>query len=203
MHTVDLVAQSYPVGLYIVRSTEKLNLPCTGTHSFDDAINLIRFVTRSSNFGNDDIAVQSTINLWVAFTPHQTMLFAVIQPMARPARPDDSLQLIGLDPDDFVDPLVSPKLQAFATQFHGSSSYPEEHQTFVLEGRNAQLSHLVVGHSPIWKLHMNVPWRVRHYHCKFAQNRHVQITKIALNPLRWVQRQVRTARAIVQTWAVF
>jgi len=39
------------------------------------------------------------------------MFFAVIQPMASAASSNDTLKLIGLDPDNFFNTLVTPKLQ--------------------------------------------------------------------------------------------
>lgn len=48
------------------------------------------------------------------------MLLAVVQPVTCSTCSDDSLQLIGLHPYDLINAFVTPKLEAFPTQFHGS-----------------------------------------------------------------------------------
>ena len=66
---------------------------------------------RGSYFSYDNITVQSAIqHSRVTLHAHETMLFAVVQPMARSPRPNDPLQLIGFDPNDLVDPFVAPEL---------------------------------------------------------------------------------------------
>ena len=44
----------------------------------------------------------------------------------------DALQLIGLDPDELVDALVAPQLQALPPQLHGAPSHPQKYQAVVL-----------------------------------------------------------------------
>ena len=44
----------------------------------------------------------------------------MVQPVARASRPDQPLQLVGLDPDQLLRPLVAPQAQALASQLHGS-----------------------------------------------------------------------------------
>lgn len=55
--------------------------------------------------------------------PHQTMLLAVVKPVACPASTDNPLELVGLDPDDFIHPLITPQLKALTSQLH----CPETH----------------------------------------------------------------------------
>lgn len=45
MNAIELVSKSYPVGLDVVGSTEKLNLPGAGRESLYHAVDLIWFVT--------------------------------------------------------------------------------------------------------------------------------------------------------------
>lgn len=42
---------------------------------------------------------------------YQTVFFAVVKPVTRPSGSDDPLQLVGLDPNDFVYSFVAPQLK--------------------------------------------------------------------------------------------
>ena len=44
----------------------------------------------------------------------------------------DALQLVGLDPDELVDALVAPQLQALPPQLHGATRHPQKYQAIVL-----------------------------------------------------------------------
>merc|ERR550517_452910 len=50
--TVQLVAQSDPVWLYVVRSAEEFNLPGAGGQSLNDPVYLVRFVAGSSDYSS-------------------------------------------------------------------------------------------------------------------------------------------------------
>ena len=52
------------------------------------------------------------------FHSYQAVFFAMVEPMARATRSNNALQLISLDPNQFVHPLVAPQLQAFSAQLH-------------------------------------------------------------------------------------
>ena len=47
----------------------------------------------------------------------------------------DPLQLVGLDPDELVDALVAPQLQALPSQLHGAPSHPQKDQAVILKIR--------------------------------------------------------------------
>ena len=42
--TVELIAQSDPVGLDVVRTSKEFDLPCSGTQPFNDPVDFVRFV---------------------------------------------------------------------------------------------------------------------------------------------------------------
>merc|ERR550517_1474189 len=58
---VQLVAQSDPVWLYVVRSAEEFNLPGAWRQSLNDPVYLVRFVAGSSDLGHDDVTVESSV----------------------------------------------------------------------------------------------------------------------------------------------
>ena len=45
----------------------------------------------------------------------------------------DPLQLIGLDPNELVDALVTPQLETLPPKLHGAPGHPQEDQTLVLK----------------------------------------------------------------------
>lgn len=61
---------------------------------------------------------------------------------------------------------------------------PEEEETIVLQGRDAELPHLVVRQRTVRQLHVNIPRRVGHHHGKLTQDGHVQVANVAADPLR-------------------
>ena len=77
------------------------------------------------------------------FNTHQTMFLAVVEPVPRATRTDDALQLVGFDPNDFVDSLITPESEALPAQLHGASGDPEEDVAVVLEIRHRKLPHLI------------------------------------------------------------
>ena len=50
-----------------------------------------------------------------------------------PTCPYNPLQLVGLDPDELVNALVAPQLEALPPQLHGAPGHPQEDQAIVLE----------------------------------------------------------------------
>ena len=40
-------------------------------------------------------------------TTYETVLLPVVQPVARPSRADDSLELVGFHPDDFIHAVIA------------------------------------------------------------------------------------------------
>ena len=67
---------------------------CTWRQSFDDAVDFVGLVRRGSDFGHDDVRVESPVELGtVPFHPDQAVLFAVVQPVPGASRPDDPLEL--------------------------------------------------------------------------------------------------------------
>jgi hypothetical protein len=55
------------------------------------------------------------------------MFLAMVQPMTCSTSSDNPLQLIGLHPDNLINTLISPKLQAFSAQFHGPEMLSNPH----------------------------------------------------------------------------
>lgn len=51
---------------------------------------------------------------------YQAVFFPMIEPVAGPPGPNDPLQLVGLHPNQFVDAVIAPKLEALAPELHGS-----------------------------------------------------------------------------------
>lgn len=66
---------------------------------------------------------------------------------------------------------------------HLPSSDPEEEETIILQGRNAEFYHLVISEGAVRQLHVDVPGRVSHHHRKLPQDGHVQVADIAADPL--------------------
>lgn len=207
MNAIDLIAQSDPVGLYVVRPAKQFNFPSTRAHSFNDAVDFVGLVTRGTHLGNDNVAVEAAIDAWIPLHSHQTVLLAVIEPVSSSSRSNYPLQLISLHPDYFVDSLVAPQLQALPAKFHGTASHPQKQQSLVLQGWDAQLTHLIVRHGTVRQFHVYVPRWISHNHSEFTQNCHVQVSKVALDPLWRIERQFRStgggggACAIFVVWA--
>jgi hypothetical protein len=76
----------------------------------------------------------------------------MIQPMSRPPRPNQPLQLVRFDPDKFADAFVAPDVQAFTAEFHGAAGDPEENEAVVLEFGDGHLPHFVVVHGSVRQL---------------------------------------------------
>ena len=61
---------------------------------------------------------------------------------------------------------------------------PEEDVAVVLQDGHVQLAHLVVAHRAVRQLHVDVPRRVGHHHGELAEDGHLEVTQVALHPLR-------------------
>lgn len=150
MNSVQLITQCNPIGLNVMRSTEQFNFSSSRGKSFDHTIDLIWFMRSGSDFGDNDVTVQSAIHVFgLTFDSDETVFFAVIEPVTSPSGADDALQLIRFDPQDLVTPSVAPQVQTLASQFHGSSRDPQEDESLVLEAGDVQVPHLVVRHGAI------------------------------------------------------
>lgn len=60
---------------------------------------------------------------------------------------------------------------------------PQEEETIVLQDGNVEFSHLVICQRPVRQLHVNVPRRVGHHHCKLPQDGNVQVADVTADPL--------------------
>lgn len=63
------------------------------------------------------------------------------------------------------------------------SSHPEEEEAIILQNRYVKFPHLIICQSSVWKLHVNIPRRVSHHHCKLPQDGHIQVADITTDPL--------------------
>ena len=61
---------------------------------------------------------------------------------------------------------------------------PEEDVAVVLQDGHVQLAHLVVAHRAVRQLHVDVPRRVGHHHGELTEDGHLEVTQVALHPLR-------------------
>ena len=81
--------------------------------------------------------------------------------------------------------------------------HPQEDKAFILQVWYLHLPHLVILHSTVRQLHVNIPGRVGHDYCKLAQDIYIYVSDVALDPLQistwieikfkllwWVQSQV-------------
>ena len=79
-------------------------VPAAGAHPLNQPIHLVRLATRLSNFGHDDVRVESTVDpgreLEVAMLVRHSLhadehvLFRVIEPVAGATGTNDALQLL-------------------------------------------------------------------------------------------------------------
>lgn len=76
---------------------------------------LIWLTARFPNLCYYDISINIPVHLWISLYSNKAVFLAVIEPMACPSSSDDSLKLIGLNPNDLLNTLVTPKLQTART----------------------------------------------------------------------------------------
>lgn len=175
--------------------SKKLDFLATWTHPLDQAVNFVRLSTGFADLGDDDVTVDVLVDFGVALDPDETMFLGVVEPVSCASCADDALQLVCLDPDDFLDALVTPDGQTLTTKLHCASCHPQEDQAFLLQQVDTQRLHFAVFQSPVRQRHVDVPRRVRHYHVEVPQHAEVDVTQVAVYPLR---RQVLPVARVVQ-----
>lgn len=75
----------------------------------------------------------------------------LLEPVSRAPGPDEPLQLVRLDPDELVDPPISPEGKQLAGQLHGPACDPETQDAPVwLQRGEGEPPHLVVCHGAVW-----------------------------------------------------
>ena len=77
--------------------------------------------------------------------------------MPSPSSPDYALQLVRLYPDDLLNSLVAPDLEALPAQLHCAAGHPQENQPFVLENVHSQGLHFLVFQRAVGERHVDVP----------------------------------------------
>lgn len=61
-HVSQLIPQSQPAWHAVVRSAKKLDLLATWQHTLDDTVDLIRLATGLTNFADNHIAIETSID---------------------------------------------------------------------------------------------------------------------------------------------
>lgn len=79
--------------------------------TMNESTNLVWFATCFTNFSNNDISVNISIDFRVTLHSNKAMLLTVVKPVACATCSNDSLKLIGLHPNDLLYTLVTPKFQ--------------------------------------------------------------------------------------------
>ena len=73
-NSVQLISQSHPIRLHIMRPSKELDLSCAGRKPLNDPIDLVWFVTGGTNLRHNHITVQASVQGNASFGPNQTML---------------------------------------------------------------------------------------------------------------------------------
>lgn len=114
----------------------------------------------------------------------------MIEPMSSSAGSDDSLELVGLDPDDFFDSAVSPELEALSAELHRSAGDPEVDESFFLQQVDAETLHFFVLERAVGQLrlitiyvHVDVPRGVEHDGRAVAEHGEIEFSEVAVDPL--------------------
>lgn len=103
-----LVTYADPTWHPIVRPGKKLDFNSSRLHPFNNSVNFVRFSRSFSDLAHNHIAINVSVDFWIAFDSDEAVLLTVIQPMTSPTCSDYSLQLICFDPDDFLDSFIPP-----------------------------------------------------------------------------------------------
>ena len=175
----QLIAQRQPPWSRVVLASKYFNLAASRAHPFYHAVYFIGLATCLTDLRDNDVRVKPTIHpRWKlevpmlvrnSFNADQHVLLGMIQPVSRTPGTYDTLELytkgegdvvykyrwtnlVGLDPNHFVDTGVTPNTHALAANFHCAPCHPKEEQSFILEHRNRHSPHLIVGHCAVWKL---------------------------------------------------
>mmetsp|Transcript_38175 Transcript_38175/g.61807 ORF Transcript_38175/g.61807 Transcript_38175/m.61807 type:complete len:266 (+) Transcript_38175:703-1500(+) len=180
---IQLIAKAEPAAPNVVRPGKYFNFARARCDSFNHSIDLIRLAACFSDLGNNDVAINVAIDVWIALDANEAVLLGMIDPVTRAACSDDALQLIGLHPHNLVYPLVPPDSQAFTSCLHCTTSHPQENQAIVLKSLQGHRSHLLIRKGAVRQLHVNVPWWVRHNGTKLAKMLKWKLAYIAIDPL--------------------
>ncbi len=147
---------------------KNLNLPAARTHPLDQPVHLVRLARRLPDLGDDHVGIEPTVAprrelevarlVEVRLDADEHVLLGVVEPVACSAGADDALELVGFNPDDFVDARIPPYAHAFSADLHSATGDPKEEHTFVLQVGNGHGFHFVVIHGSVRKL-LGVSWR--------------------------------------------
>ncbi len=110
------------------------------------------------------------------------MLFCVIKPVTRFTGDNEPVDLVGFDPNNFVDFLIAPFSHTVSRKFHGPTCNPQKKQALILEQINSQVKHFLIFHSAIRQRHVNVPWRIGHDDIEFPKDLKIEVPEIAVDP---------------------
>ena len=88
--------------------------------SFSTA-HLIWLVACLSDLGHYHVHIDPSVHRQVPLHSHQTVLLAVVEPVACAAGTNETLELVGLDPDQLVHSLVAPESEALPAKLHGTA----------------------------------------------------------------------------------
>ena len=135
-----------------MRSGEELYFTATRSHSLNETINLVRLSASLPDFRDNYVTVNITVNARVALGSDETVLLRVIQPVACSTCSDNTLKLIGLDPNDLLTSFVSPCLETLSSELHSSTSDPQKDEAFLLQQVDAETLHFFVFESAVRKL---------------------------------------------------
>ena len=95
----------------------------------DHACNLERKIERKlekvgldgSYFAYNDITIDISVEVGIAFDPNKAMLLRMVEPVACSASSNQPLQLIDLDPYQLIHSFVAPNVQALSPKLHGTT----------------------------------------------------------------------------------
>ena len=110
----------------------------------------------------------------------------MINPVARPSRANDPLQLVRLDPEQLLHKSVAPDVEALAAELHGAAGHPKKDDAVVLQHLNVHPPHLVVRHRAVRQLHVDIPRRIGHDDGEFTQHGHRERADVAVDELRLI-----------------
>ena len=157
----ELVSETNPARPAVVRPRKQLHLGPARTHPLYETVDLVGLPAGLSDLGDYHVAVDVAVDLRVAFEAHEAVFLGVVEPVAGSACPDDALELVGFDPDYFLDAFVAPELEALAAELHCSACHPEEDQTRFLEEIDSEVLHLFVFEGAVGKLAKKVSKKLK------------------------------------------
>jgi hypothetical protein len=182
-HVSQLVAQRQPPRHAVVGTSEQLDLLTAGVHALDDAVDLVGLAAGLADLADDDVAVEAGVDEGLPLDADEAVLLGVVEPVAGLAGDDQPVDLVGLDPDQLVDPPVPPLGEALPRELHRPPGHPEEDEPLVLQDVHAQVEQLLVLECAVGQRHVDVPGRVGHYHVELPQDLEVEVAQVAVDPL--------------------